>query len=203
MTETNASYNVEPPPGPNLFPACVEGRHGDCSPWHYRTPQGEVAVCLCRCHLEGPPICRSCRTRGLADLMWLERHGVAPGEPEHGPEYSHWLLQRCAHCGGGEVWWCSHNCFGAPNDPNDPWDLERWYMLAPDDVTRLGKLIREGCPRPFEPGCRCELHVALRASCAALPHSGGEGPGKRLHQITLSPPSEPVRFVSVSTGDRG
>lgn len=150
----------------------------------------------------GASICRSCRAWGLADLMVLECHGVAPGEPGHELEYWHWMLQRCAHCGAGELWWLSHDCFHGADDPDDPWDVERWYMLPPDDVTRLGTLIRAECRRPLEPDCQCELHVALRASCAALPHSGGEGPKKRVHRIALSQPGDPLRFVSRPTSDQ-
>lgn len=173
-----------------MAPNCAEGRHDECT-WHAEIGKD---ICLCDCHRDDLPLCRSCKTRGMREVLVLHRQGVPDGYPDHTMVYCHWVYRVCARCGQGELEYRDHDCFGAPNDPDEPWDLDDYYPLPPAEAAWLMALIREICPQPLEPECACDLHESLRASLAALPHTGYRT-GSRVHPVTLNPPAESVRFV--------
>jgi hypothetical protein len=131
----------------------------------------------------------------MQDTLVLMRDGMPATHPDHTMVYRHWIYQMCFRCGHGELEWLDHDCFGAPNDPDEPWDLDDYYPLPPADAERLRGLILEICPQPLDPECRCPLHESLQASLKELPHAG-YSEGSRVHQITLSAAGEPVRFVT-------
>lgn len=114
-------------------------------------------------------VCLSCRCPRLAPLLALGEKGIAPEKPGHNVVYSYVALSMCGDCGHGQLERYSHDCWSHDDD----WDMYWWFVLGPDELTKLRELMR-ACPRPLDVGCACPLHADLRASAAqcwgGVPH---------------------------------
>ena len=109
--------------------------------------------------------CLICGNSRLQPLLNLSFEDIPHGAPGHIFTFGYNIVSVCEACGHGQLEKYSHDCFHYAGD--EDWDMYWWYVLRPDDVTRLRNLLVR-CPAAFNAACECALHQSLRASSMRL-----------------------------------